>query len=151
MGVQATISLALSVAAAPAPYASSEYKCNIGPVQCCNQLQKGDSAVPSNSSSSVGLGAQGLTGLVGSNCSHRSQQRCFLVSSCSSSSSEAFNLILTYFSPTPTNLSAARTASVRSMPLRIALSCSHLTTLLFFLQTTSLPLVAPLAFDSLWF
>ncbi|KAF9460464.1 hydrophobin [Collybia nuda] len=64
--VIATTSLALSVAAAPQ---SNKYKCNTGSVQCCNEIQQSQSVEGSNILAIVGLTAQGLTGMVGHNCS----------------------------------------------------------------------------------
>nr|AIO05504.1 hydrophobin [Hypsizygus marmoreus] len=47
----------------------SQYQCNTGPVQCCNQLAESQSGAATAILALVGLSAQGLSGQVGAVCS----------------------------------------------------------------------------------
>jgi hypothetical protein len=66
VAILAIVSLALSAVAAPQ---SDEYNCNTGPVQCCNEVHKSDSAAGATLLRSVGIVAQGISGSIGGNCS----------------------------------------------------------------------------------
>ncbi|KAF9455324.1 fungal hydrophobin-domain-containing protein [Collybia nuda] len=66
VAILATISLALSTAAAPS---GDEYKCNTGKVYCCNRTEQAQSVEGAKIIAVLGAAAQGITGTVGSGCS----------------------------------------------------------------------------------
>lgn len=66
VAILATLSIALSVAAAPS---GNEYECTTGQAYCCNSTAQSQSEAGSKILAIVGLTAQGLTGMVGETCS----------------------------------------------------------------------------------
>ncbi|KIM37597.1 hypothetical protein M413DRAFT_258079 [Hebeloma cylindrosporum] len=99
--------MAIFAAAAPAP--SIENSCNTGPVQCCNQLMKSDSAQANLLTSLLGLALGPVTGQVGVQCSPLSVIGLGKGASCSSQpvccSNNSFNgLIAVGCSPINVNV-----------------------------------------------
>ncbi|KAF9465817.1 fungal hydrophobin-domain-containing protein [Collybia nuda] len=67
VAILATVSLALSVAAAPG--GGSDYKCNTGDIQCCNEVHQTGSARATQLHALVGVVVQDVAGMAGENCS----------------------------------------------------------------------------------
>ncbi|KAF9042957.1 hydrophobin [Panaeolus papilionaceus] len=63
--MQASFALTLALPA----IAGVPSSCNTGPVQCCKQLYKANSADGQNLLGTIGVPVQGVTGLVGNQCS----------------------------------------------------------------------------------
>lgn len=70
IAIFATITLALSVAAAPIAGDGGDEYCSIDEIYCCNQVEQSQSTAGANIARTiVGLDVQSLTGLIGANCS----------------------------------------------------------------------------------
>lgn len=62
-------SLAILAAATPTPGGEPASSCSTGPVQCCNSVQKADSAAATSILGSIGVVVQDVNALVGLDCS----------------------------------------------------------------------------------
>ncbi|KAF9463321.1 hypothetical protein BDZ94DRAFT_1218239 [Collybia nuda] len=69
VAIFAAISLVLSVAAAPGGSGNNHSKCNIGPIQCCEQLHIPETIDDNKISSIIGVAVDPITVLTGEGCS----------------------------------------------------------------------------------
>jgi hypothetical protein len=107
LAILAAASMAVFVAAAP--QGGINNSCNTGPVQCCNQMMKSDSAQATFLTSLLGISLEGITGQVGAQCSPITAIGLGSGSSCSSQpvccSNNSFNgLVAVGCSPVNLNI-----------------------------------------------